>query len=80
MTSGSSMLAMTFMAPPQVLQVSMSMLNTRLRRCAQDMAARRSVAIDESFGWSPFLSPLPLPLPRFAGVTSARCLLLGAKS
>jgi hypothetical protein len=27
--------------PPQLLQVSMSMLNTRFRRCAQVMAARR---------------------------------------
>ena len=72
------MLAMTFMLPPQLLQVSISMLNTRLRRCAQDMVARGSAAIDESFGWLPFLSPLPLP--RFAGVTIARCLLLGAKT
>jgi len=32
------MAAMTFMAPPQAWQVSISMLNTRLRHCAQVMA------------------------------------------
>ncbi len=38
-TSGSSMQAMTFMLPPQTLQVSMSIANTRFKRCAQFIAA-----------------------------------------
>jgi hypothetical protein len=42
MTSGSSMQAMIRTAPPQAAQVWMSMPNTRLRRCAQVIAARRS--------------------------------------
>jgi len=40
-TTGSSIQAMILTGPPQLLQVSMSMLNTRFRRCAQVMAARR---------------------------------------
>ena len=67
--------AMTFMAPPQALQVSMSMLKTCLSRCAQVNEARRSVGV----GGSSFTLAWLL-LPRFAGVTNARCLLLGAKS
>ncbi|STO69991.1 Uncharacterised protein [Escherichia coli] len=39
-TIGSSMQAMTFMAPPQPLQVSMSILKTRLSRCAHVIDAR----------------------------------------
>jgi len=35
MTAGASMLAMTRSRPPHCRQVSMSMANTRLRRCAQ---------------------------------------------
>ncbi len=35
------MQAMTFMAPPQPLQVSMSILKTRLSRCAHVIDARR---------------------------------------
>ena len=33
-TAGSSILAITFIGPPQVAQISMSLLNTRCRRCA----------------------------------------------
>jgi len=40
MTLGSSMQAMILTAPPQVFQVSMSMFNTRFRRCAQVMVVR----------------------------------------
>jgi len=47
MTSGSSMQAMIRTAPPQAAQVSMSMPNTRLRRCAQVIAARRSAGSGE---------------------------------
>ncbi len=34
MTSELSIRAITFMLPPQTLQVSMSILNTRFKRCA----------------------------------------------
>ncbi len=51
------------MAPPQALQVSMSMLKTRLSRCVQVIVARRSAGT----GVSPFTMAF-LPLPRFAGV------------
>ena len=34
-TAGSSMLAMTFLVPPPVSQVSIAILNTRFRRCAK---------------------------------------------
>ena len=44
MTVGSSMLAITRSFPPHCRQVSMSMANTRLRRCAHDIARCRSVA------------------------------------
>lgn len=51
----------------------LSMLNTRFNRCAQIIDARRSVAVGGSSA-----SMALLPLPRFAGVTNARCRLLGA--
>ena len=76
-TTGSSMLAMILTWPPQLLQISMSMLNTRFRRCAQVMAARRSAGVVTSGASS--VRAL-LPLPRLAGVTCARCALLGAKT
>lgn len=74
-TIGSSMQAMTFMAPPQPLQVSMSILKTRLSRCAHVIDARRCAGVA---GSSATLTLLPLP--RFAGVTNARCRLLGANT
>ena len=48
MTSGSSMQAMIRIAPPQAGQVSMSIPNTRLRRCAEVIAARRSACVGSS--------------------------------
>lgn len=53
------------------------MLNTRLKRWAQVIEARRSVGV-----WSCASSGLlgTRPLPRLAGVTRARCLLLGANT
>ncbi len=39
------MQAMTFMAPPQPLQVSMSILKTRLSRCAHVIDARRCAGV-----------------------------------
>ena len=73
------MQAMTLTCPPQAWQIAMSMLNTRLRRCAQVIEARRSAGVGVS---SDTLSVwlTVLPLPRFAGVTRARYLLLGAKT
>jgi hypothetical protein len=41
-TTGSSTQAMILIAPPQARQVSTSMWNTRFRRCAQVIDARRS--------------------------------------
>ena len=53
----------------------MLMLNTRLSRFAQVSDARRSAGDGRSS------TTLALwPLPRFAGVTNARCLLLGANT
>ena len=40
-TAGSSMHAITFICPPQVSQVSMSILNTRFKRCAHVIDAWR---------------------------------------
>jgi hypothetical protein len=61
-------------APPQAGQVSMSMLNTRFRRCAQVIEARRSAGVwtSSSSGDCAFV-----PLPRLEAVTRARYLLLG---
>ena len=39
-TAGASRLAMTFLVPPPVSQVSISILNTRLRRCAKGSLPR----------------------------------------
>ena len=76
-TTGSSMHAMILSAPPQARQVAMSMPKTRIRRCAQVIAARRSAGVGScpsSVAWR------LLPLPRFAGVTKARCWLFGANT
>ena len=58
-------------------QVSMSILNTPFRRYAYVIEARGSAGVwsceaSEGFAW--------LPLPRLAGLTSARCWLLGANT
>ena len=71
------MQAMILTWPPQVLQVSMSILTTRFRRCAHVIDARRSAGAGPSVA-SDVLALLPLP--RLAGVTRARCALLGAKT
>jgi hypothetical protein len=69
------MLAITRSLPWQRAQVSISIANTRLRRCAQLIATWRGVAL----GCAPsfVLSP---PLPRPAGVIAARNLLCGANT
>ena len=51
-------------------------LKTRLRRCAQVMAVWRSAGVRSCVSSVALLRPLP----RLAGVISARCLLLGAKT
>jgi hypothetical protein len=58
---------MTLTAPPQRLQTSMSMLETRLSRCVQVIAACRSAAERTSVLAIGFT-----PLPRLAGVTVPR--------
>ena len=64
MTSGSSMLAMILTAPPQCSQRSISMPKTRLRRCAQLIAACFGTAL-------PCPSSDP-PRPRLPGTICAR--------
>lgn len=45
LTTGSSIQAITRTWPPQLAQLSMSMLNTRLSRCAQRIAWRRCAGV-----------------------------------
>lgn len=73
MITGPSMQAMTLTAPPHLQQVSMSMLNTRLRRCAQIMDARCSAGVGGSSNSQAFLLPLPrlLVLPERGAFGSA---------
>mgnify|MGYP001823145304 CR=1 FL=1 len=66
-TSGSSMQAMTFMLPPQTRHVSMSISNTRFKRCAQLIAAWLATGVA-----SDAATVALLPRPRRAGVTNAR--------
>jgi hypothetical protein len=75
-TAGSSMLAMMRTSPPHSLQVSMSILKTRFKRFAQVIEARFSAGV-----WSTSLAGWRfLSLPRPAGVTFERYLLLGANT
>ena len=73
-TKGSSILAITLTALPHSSQIVISILNTRLRRCAQVIAACCCTG-DRS---SPFICRLVL-WPRFDRVTRIRCLLLGGR-
>jgi hypothetical protein len=59
-------------APPHIEQVSMSMLNTRLRRCTQVIATQRSAGVLSSGRLA--------PQPRLALVTCARWALWGANT
>jgi hypothetical protein len=52
-------------------------LKTRFRRCAQVIEARRSAGVCSCVSSTALAL---LPLPRFAGVTHARCLLFGANT
>ena len=69
MTAGSSMHAMMRIGPPQAVQVSMSMPNTRFNRFAQVIALRCSAGVRASA-----FAASALPLPRPALVTNARPL------
>jgi len=75
-TAGSSMLATILTSPPHLSQVSTSRLKTRFNRFAQVIEARFSAGV-----WSTSLAGWRfLSLPRPAGVTFERYLLLGAKT
>ena len=69
-TSGSSMPGMTLMMPPQTRHVSMSILNTHFKRCAQLIAARRSTGIASS---APAALVLLAPPRRASAVLTAGC-------
>ena len=70
------MLAMMRTSPPQSLQVSISILNTRFNRCAQVIEARFSAGV-----WSASsVKHDRLRLPRLAGVILALDLLFGANT
>ncbi len=77
MISGASIHATIRTDPPQAEQISMSILNTRLRRCAQVIEARRSAAVGSSASAAATAKP---PLPRLPGVTRARYWLFGANT
>jgi hypothetical protein len=71
-----AILAMILTSPPHSLQVAMSILKTRFNRFAKVIEARFSAALwSASSGEQDFLR-----LPRLAGVTHARYLLLGANT
>jgi hypothetical protein len=75
MTAGVSMLAMTRSRPPQCRQVSISMANTRLRRCAQ-VRPRWRLEADADPCWLASLAGAV----RVAGTTRARSGLAGANT
>ena len=75
-TAGTSMLATILTSPPHLSQVSTSRLKTRFNRFAQVIEARFSAGV-----WSTSLAGWRfLSLPRPAGVTFERYLLLGANT
>jgi hypothetical protein len=73
MSSGSSMFAITRSRPWQRPQVSISIANTRFRRCAQLIAT----CFGTAGASASCLAPFP-PAPRTAGVIAARKRLCGA--
>ena len=73
-TTGSSIQAIILTAPLQRLQRVTSILKTRLNRCAHVISLCFST--DGSLFFPCFL----LTFPHFTGVTSLRCLLLGANT
>jgi len=76
MTKGSSILAMMRTSRPHLSQVSFSILKTRFNRFAQVIEILFSAGV-----WSGLSGDWTFPhLPRLAGVTRTRYLLLGAKT
>lgn len=73
-TSEFSMLAMILTLPPHFSHRSVSILKTRFNLWA-GIDARRAARVGGSSDTSALF-----PLPRLAGVTKARCLLLGANT
>jgi hypothetical protein len=72
------MLAMILIAPPYASQIEISILNTRFRRCAfMPLGAAHGDMLLCKRSLAPVISRLTL-LPRFNGVTRARCLLFDA--
>ena len=69
--------AIILSAPPQTEQVAMSIPKTRISRCAQVIAARRSAGVGS---WPSSVAWRLLPLSRLASVTKARCWLFGANT
>ena len=65
-TTESSMQTMTFMLPPQTLHISMSILNTRFKLCAELIAAWLATGASSGPGTLALLAR-----PRRADVTSA---------
>ena len=65
------MQAITWTLLPHSVHFSISMLKTRFNLCAHVIEARRSAGVCGSSHAFALL-----PLPRFAGVTRARCWLL----
>ena len=77
--------------PPHLSQVSISILKTRFNLCAQVIEKVRACKAREAglgqvrfsaavWSCAPFGILIFLPLPRFASVTCARYLLLGANT
>ena len=79
MAAGSSMLPTIRTAPPQWMQVVTSIPNTRLRRCAQLIARRRSSGVHWSVLASVDSASMAGRLPRPDGVNCARKVALGAQ-
>ena len=81
MAVGSSTLATMRAAPPQFTQVVTSMLNTRLRRCAQVIERRRSSGVrGSSFALtSAGSASVAGRLPRPDGVSCARRVAFGGE-
>jgi len=55
----------------------MSILNTRIKRCAQVIDAWCLAGV---CAFPTLMALGVLPFPRFAGITTARCLLFGANT
>jgi len=80
MAVGSSMLATIRSVPPQWPQAFTSMPNTRLRRCAQVIARRRSMGVRWSALASVDSALVGGRLPRPEGVSCARNFAFGVKT